>query len=94
MFQLARDHCDSLHYGFWQLRIDKNYDRGSHFLRLDDEAKVTAIEEIHDDVVEEAIDDYIKEIATQEMLLVHQLNKYMTVCPQIAEDLINELIGS
>ena len=63
-----------------------------HFIRLANEAKVTAIEQIHDDVFEEAIDDYVKEIATQEMLIVSQLNKYMSICPQMAEDLINELV--
>ena len=64
-----------------------------YFFRLDDEAKVTAVEEIHDAFVEDTINECIKEIATQEMLLVHQLNKYMDICPQIAEDLINELLN-
>ena len=61
--------------------------------RLDNEAKDNAIEEIHEDLVEEVVGEYAKEIASQEMMHVHQLNKYISTCPDIANELINEVMN-
>ena len=61
--------------------------------RLDNEAKDSAMDQIHDDLVMEVVSDYAKEIASQEMLHVHQLNKYISTCPQIADELISEVLN-
>ena len=61
--------------------------------RLDNEAKTTAVDQVHEDLVQEVVDEYIKEIASQEMLLHHKKLNYMSFFPEIADELIDEVIN-
>ena len=60
--------------------------------RLDKEAKIAAVEDIHEDLIEELVLEASVDIAQAEMARVQTLNKCLDLAPGLVEDLINDVI--